>query len=355
VNEGICFAPEDVFFVCDAPIRAQETTFPGAGLSAVIENLSSKNIEPFIILNPQQRNPSLNPACFDFLRQVLLLQQAPQLFPEQREARLAFVMRWQQFTGPLMAKGFEDSLLYIYNRLVSLNEVGGFPNSPRVSVAAFHEFGKRRQKHWPHTLNATTTHDTKRSEDVRARINVLSEIPDEWEKRLMRWRDWNHGRKHVVEGTPVPTPNEEIMLYQTMLGAWPLREDGVPDFQQRLQEYMIKATREAMVHTKWTVPNVKHEKALVDFISAIMKPSPGNEFLNDFLRFQQDVAFYGALNSLSQVLIKVAFPGVPDFYQGSELWDLRLVDPDNRGPVDFEERSAGLHQVCGEQRKGTPG
>src|SRR5207237_8929735 len=153
------------------------------------------------------RNPDLNSDCFQFVRQVLLLQPGPQLFPEQREARLAFVMRWQQFTGPVMAKGFEDSLLYGYNRLVSLNEVGGFPNSPGVSTCTFHEFGQRRQKRSPHALNATTTHDTKRSEDVRARINVLSEIPEEWERHLFRWRRWNESKKHRVNRTLVPTPN----------------------------------------------------------------------------------------------------------------------------------------------------
>ena len=191
------------------------------------------------ISQAQQRNPGLNAACFEFLRQVLLLQPGPQLFPEQREARLAFVMRWQQFTGPLMAKGFEDSLLYVYNRLVSLNEVGGFPNSPGVSTCTFHEFGQRRQKRSPHALNATTTHDTKRSEDVRARINVLSEIPEEWERHLFRWRRWNESKKRRVNGTLVPTPNEEIMLYQTMLGAWPLRPEEMTNFRQRLQDYMI--------------------------------------------------------------------------------------------------------------------
>ncbi|HZQ23875.1 MAG TPA: malto-oligosyltrehalose synthase [Terriglobales bacterium] len=294
----------------------------------------------------EQRNPVLNPACFDFLRQVLLLQQAPQLFPEQREARLAFVMRWQQFTGPLMAKGFEDSLLYVYNRLASLNEVGGFPNSSGISVSAFHEFGKRRQKLWSHSLNATSTHDTKRAEDVRARINVLSEIPSEWEFRFERWQEWNRRKKRVVAGTPVPTANEEILLYQTMIGAWPFKPEDVPAFQKRLQDYMVKATREAMVHTKWTVPNVRHEKALVDFIAAIMKPGESNDFLADFLQFQNQVAVYGALNGLSQVLIKVTFPGVPDFYQGSELWDLRLVDPDNRGPVDFHDRMFRFAEVC---------
>ena len=302
------------------------------------------------LANAQQRNPGLNAACFDFLRQVLLLKPGPQLFPEQREARLAFVMRWQQFTGPLMAKGFEDSLLYVYNRLVSLNEVGGFPNSPGVSVCAFHEFGQRRQKRSPHALNATTTHDTKRSEDVRARINVLSEIPEEWERHLVRWRRWNESQKHAVNGTLVPTANEEIMLYQTMLGAWPLQPEEMSKLKQRLQDYMIKATREAMVHTKWTVPNEKHEKAILDFISSIMKKGEENEFLADFLGFQKNIAFYGALNGLAQVLVKTAFPGVPDFYQGSELWDLRLVDPDNRGPVEFTKRIELLQELCGDRQ-----
>jgi (1->4)-alpha-D-glucan 1-alpha-D-glucosylmutase len=294
----------------------------------------------------RQRNPDLNAACFEFLRQILLLQPGPQLFPEQREARLAFVMRWQQFTGPLMAKGFEDSLLYVYNRLVSLNEVGGFPKSAGVSIAAFHEFGGKRQKRWPHTLNATSTHDTKRAEDVRARINVLSEIPKQWEKHLARWHEWNRAKKRLVNDTLVPTPNEEILLYQTMIGAWPLQTEEVANFQGRLQHYMIKATREAMVHTKWTVPNEKHEKALIDFVASIMKAPRNNEFLKDFLRFQKNVAYYGALNGLAQVLIKIAFPGVPDFYQGSELWDLRLVDPDNRGPLDFATRLRMISELC---------
>ena len=296
----------------------------------------------------QQRNPELNPACFEFLCQVLLLQPGPQLFPEQREARLAFVMRWQQFTGPLMAKGFEDSLLYVYNRLVSLNEVGGFPNPPGISVGDLHQFGHRRQKKSPHALNATTTHDTKRSEDVRARINVLSEIPEEWERHLLRWRRCNESHKHKVNGTLVPTPNEEIMLYQTMLGAWPSGPEDIANFSQRLQDYMIKATREAMVHTKWTRPNEKHEKAITDFIAAILRQGEEGEFLSDFLRLQKKTAFYGALNGLAQVLIKIAFPGVPDFYQGSELWDLRLVDPDNRGPVDFGTRGELLRKLCGD-------
>src|SRR3989454_8351718 len=233
------------------------------------------------------RNPELNSDCFQFVRQVLLLQQGPQLFPEQREARLAFVMRWQQFTGPIMAKGFEDSLLYVYNRLVSLNEVGGNPHSPGIALAQFHELGRDRQKSSPFTLNATSTHDTKRAEDVRVRIDVLSEIPAQWEKHLQRWRRLNQREKQVTNGTAVPTPNEEILLYQTMIGAWPLQDDKIPAFRQRLQDYMIKATREAMVHTKWTVPNASQEKGLIGFGKAITEQSKNNEFLKDFLRFQK--------------------------------------------------------------------
>ena len=286
----------------------------------------------------ERRNPDVGPNCFNFLRQVLLLQFGPLVLPEQREARLNFVMRWQQFTGPIMAKAFEDSLLYVYNRLVSLNEVGGEPNFAGCSVAEFHRFGLERQKFWPHSLNATTTHDTKRAEDVRARINVLSELPQEWDERLHRWHALNQIHLTPVNGRPVPTANEETLLYQTMLGAWPLEDRDLAGFAPRLESYMIKAIREAMVHTKWTVPNVAHEDAMKRFIAAILQPAADNHFLQDFLEFFPKIAFFGALNGLAQTLIKITFPGVPDVYQGSDLWDFRLVDPDNRNAVDFNHR-----------------
>jgi (1->4)-alpha-D-glucan 1-alpha-D-glucosylmutase len=295
----------------------------------------------------EKRKPELGRHCFEFLRQVLLLQFGPLVLPEQREARLNFVTRWQQFTGPIMAKGFEDSLLYVYNRLVSLNEVGGEPNASGCSVAEFHRFGLERQKLWPHTLNATTTHDTKRAEDVRARINVLSEIPGEWESRLKRWHEINRGHRTEVDGRPVPTPNEEILLYQTILGAWPLDASELSEFAPRLESYMIKAIREAMVHTKWTVPNVAHEEAMKRFVAAILQPTAENEFLHEFLEFFPKVAFFGAINGLAQTLIKVTFPGVPDIYQGSDLWDFRLVDPDNRNRVDFQQRIELLDSLKG--------
>jgi (1->4)-alpha-D-glucan 1-alpha-D-glucosylmutase len=292
----------------------------------------------------RRRNPRLDPRCFDFVSDVLLLREKGHVLPEQREARLAFIMRWQQFTGPIMAKGLEDSALYVYNPLISLNEVGGSPESNGLGVAAFHEFCRHRQRHG-HTLNATSTHDTKRAEDVRARINVLSEVAAAWGKKLQRWSRWNKPKKKLVNGLSVPDPNEETLLYQTMLGAWPLEEDQVPGFRRRLQDYMVKAAREAMVHTKWTRPILRHEQALIHFIKSITKASEDNTFLRDFLRFHREIAYWGALNSLSQLLLKITIPGIPDFYQGSELWDFRLVDPDNRGPVDFEKRARLLAEL----------
>ncbi len=285
----------------------------------------------------RRRNPGLASQCFDFIADVLLLRERGHVQPEQREARLAFIMRWQQFTGPIMAKGLEDSALYVYYPLSSLNEVGGAPDSSGVPAAEFHLFCRNRQKHG-HTLNATATHDTKRAEDVRARISVLSEVPEEWDTALQSWKRRNMAKKIPVNGQNVPDPNEEYLVYQTMLGAWPLDKRDISAFRKRLQDYMVKAVREANVHTDWSRPNVGYEQALIHFIKSITQPSEDNKFLPDFLRLQRQVAYAGAINSLAQLLIKITVPGVPDFYQGSELWDFRLVDPDNRGPVDFEKR-----------------
>jgi (1->4)-alpha-D-glucan 1-alpha-D-glucosylmutase len=255
---------------------------------------------------------------------------------------LNFVMRWQQFTGPLMAKAFEDTLLYVYNPLISLNEVGG---EPRPSVAVhetFSDFIADRHKQWPNSINATTTHDTKRSEDVRARISVLSEIPGQWKERLEQWSKLNAKFKTQLNGQPVPDRNEEIFLYQTLLGMWAADGQDEKSLIDRLQAYAIKATREAMVHTRWTLPNTPHENALKKFVASILKPAPANPFLRDFVAFQKGISYGGMLNGLSQALLKIVSPGIPDFYQGSELWDLRLVDPDNRQPVDFDTRAKML-------------
>ena len=279
----------------------------------------------------------------DFVRRVLLLDFPPNLAEEHREDWLRFVMRWQQFTGPIMAKGLEDTALYVYNPLISLNEVG--TDFLVVAPEDFHRFNRRRQENWPFTLNATATHDTKRSEDVRMRINVLSEDPQEWEAGIKRWSAWNQSKKRLVNGLAVPDPNEEYFLYQTLIGAWPLFKEELPEFKARLQAYTIKAAREAKVHTRWIAPNHEHENALTAFTEAILDESDHNEFLKDFQKFQARLAYYGALNSLSQVLLKIASPGVPDFYQGTELWDFSLVDPDNRRPVDFPQRTQLLNQV----------
>ena len=294
----------------------------------------------------QRRNPATDAECFRFLLEVLLLQPGSHLVPEQRESRLAFVMSWQQFTGPITAKGVEDSALYVYNRLISLNEVGGAPQCAGVSLSKFHESVRQRRKKWPFTLNATMTHDAKHAEDVRARINVLSELPAEWEKCLNNWSRWNDSKCRVVKGVRTPERNEETLLYQILIGSWPGPELDCVCYTRRIQGFIVKAVREAMVHTRWTVPNIDHEKALTDFVASILADSPENLFLRDFRQFARKIAYHGALNSLSQLVIKVASPGVADFYQGTELWDLRLVDPDNRRKVDFVRRSELLAHLC---------
>ena len=293
----------------------------------------------------RRRNPGLDSSCFDFVRDVLLLKDAGHLLAEQREAHLAFVMRWQQFTGPIVAKGLEDTVLYVYCPLLSLNEVGENPSPSVVVAPEFSDLARERQRQRRYGLNSTSTHDTKRGEDVRARINVLSEIPREWQAHLNRWARWNKKRKGVVQAQEAPDRNEEIFLYQTLIGSWPLEKGEVPRFRDRVEAYMIKAIREAMVHTRWSLPNAAHERALAGFLRAILEPGGGNLFLNDFLKFQRRIAKYGMLNSLAQVLVKMTSPGVPDFYQGCDLWDLRLVDPDNRGPVDFNHRAAMLDEI----------
>jgi (1->4)-alpha-D-glucan 1-alpha-D-glucosylmutase len=299
-----------------------------------------------------RRGTEASAPVYDFLRRVLLLEGPSLAAGEQRGEWLRFLMRWQQFTGPIMAKGYEDTALYVYNRLTSLNEVGGEPSGTGVPVSVFHKRAAGIAARWPHTMNATTTHDTKRSEDVRARINVLSELPEEWEKRLLLWSDWNREKKRVVDGRLVPDPGEEILLYQTLLGAWPLDPGEMESFPERIRSYMIKAVREAKVHTRWIRPNPDHEGAVRDFVTAVLEGEEGGRFRADFLTFQAKVAHFGALNGLAQVLLKIASPGIPDFYQGAELWDLRLVDPDNRGPVDFSLRTRLLADLQDREERG---
>ncbi len=262
--------------------------------------------------------------------------------PAFTDARLKFARRFQQLTGPLMAKGFEDTLLYNYNRLISLNDVGGDPRRFGICPSIFHGYAENEAARWPHALNATATHDTKRGEDARARINVLSEIPVEWDRRLNLWSVLNESKKRKAGGNTVPEPSMEYFLYQSLLGSYPFEEQERAGFTARLKDYMIKAAREAKIATDWDRPDGAYEDALAAFIRDILDPALSREFLESFIPFQEMVAGYGIYNSLSQVLIKIAAPGVPDFYRGTELWNFDFVDPDNRRPVDFRVRQAYL-------------
>ena len=288
------------------------------------------------VAEARRRNPEMAGAVYDFLRRVLLVEFSRGLTEEGRQAWIRFVMRWQQLTGPITAKGVEDTTLYVYNRLVSMNDVGAQRSD--VPPERFHRFNAERQRRWPAAMSATSTHDTKRSEDVRARLNVLSEIPAEWNRNVFRWSRWNRDKKTVIDGHPVPDSNEEILLYQTLLGVWPLNEGEIPAMMDRVKQYIVKATREAKVYSTWIKPNEQHEQAIHKFLDALFEPIDGNRFRRKFLEFQKRIAFFGALNSLGQTLLKITAPGIPDFYQNTELWDFSLVDPDNRRPVDADGR-----------------
>jgi (1->4)-alpha-D-glucan 1-alpha-D-glucosylmutase len=292
----------------------------------------------------RKQNPDLRYEL-DYLAKYLMLEYGDYLRESEKKDWLHFLMRFQQFTGPLMAKGFEDTTLYVYNRLISLNEVGGEPYSFGISLDTFHEFNRQRMEQWPHAMSASSTHDTKRGEDVRARINVLSEIPGEWEENVNGWRELNRRKKRRVAGMEIPSRNDEYFLYQTLVGAYPFDEAELAGFAERIKEYTIKAIREAKVRTGWIEPDSRYEEGCTAFVDAILDSSEENPFLHEFLPFQKKIAHYGMLNSLSQLLIKITSPGVPDFYQGAELWELSLVDPDNRRPVDYERRKAYLKTI----------
>jgi (1->4)-alpha-D-glucan 1-alpha-D-glucosylmutase len=304
----------------------------------------------------KKKNPAISGSIFDFLKDVLLLNFPGDFTEAEQRAGLDFVMRFQQITGPVMAKGVEDTVFYVYNRLISLNEVGGSPERFGTNLDTFHGKNIERMKYWPHALITTSTHDTKRSEDVRARINVLSEIPGEWRRSLISWARFNRKKKPVVEGMRVPERNEEYLLYQTLTGAWPVNISDKTEyeaFRKRIKDYMLKAVREAKVNTSWINPDTIYEDALMVFIDAIMNDNPNNLFLKDFRPFREKVSGYGMFNSLSQTLLKIASPGVPDFYQGSETWNYRLVDPDNREPVDYSLRMEMLEELK-RRESGTP-
>lgn len=276
----------------------------------------------------------------NYLAKFLLLKYEDYLGEDEKAQWLRFAMRFQQFSGPLMAKGFEDTLLYVYNRLTSLNEVGGDPFRFGIDLSEFHNYNKARSENWPNAMSASSTHDTKRGEDVRARINVLSEIPTEWGEKIDAWSKTNEAHKTTMHGLKVPARNDEYFLYQTMTGAYPFDESEHADFVRRICEYVIKATREAKIYTGWIKPDSEYEEAFQNFVNNILDKSADNVFLEDFLAFQRRVAHLGIVNSLSQTVLKIFSPGIPDFYQGADLWELSLVDPDNRRQVDYSRRIA---------------
>ncbi|MFW6138616.1 MAG: malto-oligosyltrehalose synthase [Spirochaetota bacterium] len=344
-----------------------------------------------------QKAPSLLQAI-KAVEKLLLCKQRP------APGQVQFIMKFQEFTGPLMAKGFEDTTLYVYNRLTSLNEVGGFPDRFGVALAQFHRFLQDRTLRQPNSMNALSTHDTKRGEDARARINVLSEIPDHWGKKLTYWSSINRRYKKTLNGKLSPDSNEEYLLYQTLVGTFPFyiincqghssldffrdccstgkfsdKNNHQPYhrnyqvFVKRVQDYLVKALREAKVNSCWDQPDSEYEASAAEFVERILTaqnqekkaaegspkqtppkekpPEQSNLFLQDLIPFTRKIAYCGACNSLSQKLIKLAAPGVPDIYQGSELWNLTLVDPDNRQPVDYHYRRALGEEIQNQEKR----
>ncbi|HNT43149.1 MAG TPA: malto-oligosyltrehalose synthase [Syntrophorhabdaceae bacterium] len=295
-----------------------------------------------------RKNPALNESIFLFMKRVLLLEFSADMDEEMRGTWLNFAMKFQQTTGPVMAKGVEDTAFYVYNRLVSLNEVGGSPDRFGTSPDTFHGQNIERIKNWPYALITSSTHDTKRSEDVRARINVLSEIPGEWREHVVLWAKVNRKRKMLVNNRKVPDSNEEYLLYQTLVGSWPfgtVSDDEYESYKGRIKAYMAKAAKEAKVNTSWINPDRMYEEAMTLFVDSILDRRRDNPFLADFVPFQQRVSLFGMYNSAAQTLLKICSPGVPDFYQGTEVWNLSLVDPDNRMPVDHGLRMRMLDEM----------
>ena len=298
----------------------------------------------------RSRNHSIDKPVFDFLARVLLLDFPKNLPEKDREEQIRFALKFQQVSGPVMAKGLEDTAFYIYNRLIALNEVGGEPGRFGLPVTTYHERCAERQRRTPHCLLASSTHDTKRSEDMRARLTVISEFPDDWRKAVLKWADLNAPLKRKVDGRPAPSPNEEYLIYQTLAGVWPLEgldENSRPGFVTRIQEYMGKAVKEAKLNSSWVEPNEDWENAIHQFVAEILDPEKSRKFLKLLEPFVERLAPIGAINSLAQQVLKCTAPGVPDIYQGSEIWDFSLVDPDNRRPVDYARRQQVMASLEG--------
>lgn len=317
-----------------------------------------RRYEQWAIAQAKKRSLVADVQVFDFIASLLTYDYQEPYSPGVRRRINQFCLRFQQYTSPVMAKGMEDTSFYIFNHLVSLNDVGFNPRIYAISVDAFHYENLQRVNQWPGAMVGTSTHDSKRGEDVRARINVLSEVPGEWKQHLARWKRFNRAKKRRIDERWAPFDNDEYLLYQTLIGCWPLEqldEESLAVFRQRIQDYMLKAIREAKAHTSWLNPNEEYEEAMHYFVEALLSDPERNPFLTDFLPFQKRLVRFGLLNSLSQTLLKLTVPGVPDVYQGNELWAFNLVDPDNRQPVDYSSRRATLDNlIAGSENGGLP-
>jgi (1->4)-alpha-D-glucan 1-alpha-D-glucosylmutase len=286
-----------------------------------------------------RRNPDIESALFAFIEDTIL--RAP-----EDAARLAFTLRWQQLTGPVFAKAVEDTAFYRDNLLLSLNEVGGDPAHPGTGVAEFHAANQARAAGAPYGLLATTTHDTKLSEDVRARLNVLSELDDVWQRHLTVWRRWNQRHRTQTPDGAMPDRHDEYRFYQLVIGLWPADAETPPaSLADRLVATMIKSAREARRHTSWVRPNGAYEDGVTRFVRRALDPATGARFVASVASVARAIAAAGMINSLAQVVLKIGSPGVPDFYQGTELWSLRLTDPDNRAIVDLDYRARVLRAI----------
>ena len=309
----------------------------------------------------KRKNPVENESIYEFIADILLQKFAAYVAPEERPVQLAFVIKLQQMLGPVMAKGLEDTAFYVYNRLLSLNEVGGEPRHFGVTPEQFHAQNQLRARTWPRTLLATATHDTKRGEDTRARIDALSEMPRQWAGALVSWTRRVDKLLREVEGRKAPDRNELMLFFQTLIGVWPNPRPGedplrpaageqMEQLAQRLQQYMVKAIKEAKVNTSWIQEDRRWEEAVTGFVRDVFALPPRHGFWKSFLKMQRRCAEIGMHNSLAQMVLKVASPGVPDLFQGTELWDFSLVDPDNRRPVDFEARKNSLRGIADDPR-----
>lgn len=292
----------------------------------------------------QRSHRAADKTVFDFIRSILLLEPNP-MVPTQELLR--FVMKLQQYTAPVMAKGYEDTALYEYHRLISLNEVGGDPSSFGYSVNAFHHINQERLKKWPHTLLSLSTHDSKHSADMRARINVLTEVPRQWQEAVIRWRKLNRPQRSKPRQRCI-TRNDEYLFYQVLIGTWPLMplaDSELKQYRDRIRDYMIKATREAKQETSWLNPDEAYESAVEAFVGQCLDFKASPLFLQDFIKFEKQIRKPGLLNALAQTVLHLTSPGVPDLYQGSELWQFTLVDPDNRRPIDFCKHKQILQEL----------